>query len=51
MANTRSCNANAENNDYENNNAANLPPPPTLEKGVVMQAQMLQTIQQSIVNM
>jgi hypothetical protein len=42
MVNTRNRNANAENNDAENNNAAN--PPPTLEKVLMMQAQMLQTM-------
>jgi hypothetical protein len=47
MVNTRSRNANAENNDAENNNAANLPPPPV----VVMQVEMLQIMQQSMVNM
>jgi hypothetical protein len=46
MVNTRSRNANAE-----NNNATNLPPPPTLEQVVVMQAQMLQTMEQNMVNM
>jgi hypothetical protein len=40
MVNTRSHNANAE-----NNNTANPPPPPTLEQVLVMQAQMLQTMQ------
>jgi hypothetical protein len=44
MVNTRSCNANAENNDAENNNVANPPPPLTLEHVVVMQAQMRQTM-------
>jgi hypothetical protein len=43
MANTRNHNANIENNDTENNNAVN--PPPTLEQVLVMQAQMLQTMQ------
>jgi hypothetical protein len=47
MVNTRSRNANAENNDAENNNAANPPPPPV----VVMQVEMLQIMQQSMVNM
>jgi hypothetical protein len=51
MVNTRSHNANTKNNDAENNNVANPPPPPILEQVVVMQAQMLQTIQQSKVNM
>jgi hypothetical protein len=51
MVNTRSRNANTENNDAENNNATNPPPPLTLEQVVVMQAQMLQTMQQSMVNM
>jgi hypothetical protein len=49
MVNTRNRNANAENNDVENNNAAN--PPPTLEQVLMMQAQMLQTMQQAMVNM
>ena len=43
MVNTRNRNVNAENNNAENNNAAN--PPPTLEQVLMMQAQMLQTIQ------
>jgi hypothetical protein len=48
MANIRNHNANAE-----NNNAANPPPPPllTLEQVLVMQAQILQTMQQTMVNM
>jgi hypothetical protein len=52
MASTRNCN-NAENNNNENNNAANPPPPPlrTHEQVLAMQAQMLQTIQQTMVNM
>jgi hypothetical protein len=49
MVNTRNYNVNAENNNAENNNAAN--PPPTLEQVLMMQAQMLQTIQQTMVNM
>jgi hypothetical protein len=48
MVNTRNRNANVENNNAENNNAAN--PPPTLEI-LIMQAQMLQTMQQTMVNM
>jgi hypothetical protein len=44
MVNTRNCNINAE-----NNNAAN--PPPTLEQVLMMQAQMLQTMQQTMVDM
>jgi hypothetical protein len=44
MVNTRNRNVNAE-----NNNAAN--PPPTLEQVLMMQAQMLQTMQQTMVNM
>jgi hypothetical protein len=43
MANTHNCNANE-------NNAANNPPP-TLEQILMMQAQMLQTMQQSMANM
>jgi hypothetical protein len=34
-----------------NNNNANPPPPPTLEQVLIMQAQMLQTMQQTMVNM
>jgi hypothetical protein len=46
MANTRNCTAN------ENNNAANNPPPPpTLEQVLIMQAQMLQTMRQTMSNM
>jgi hypothetical protein len=45
MANTRNHGAN------ENNNANNPPPPPTLEKVSIMQAQMLQTMQQTMANM
>jgi hypothetical protein len=44
MANTRNHDAN-ENNNNNNNNSANLPPPPTLEQVLIMQAQMLQTMQ------
>jgi hypothetical protein len=46
--NTRNRNANAENNNAENNNAVNPPPPLTLEQVLVMQAQILQTIQQNL---
>jgi hypothetical protein len=35
----------------ENNNNANPPPPPTLEQVLIMQAQMLQTMQQTMANM
>jgi hypothetical protein len=49
MVNTRNRNANAKNNNAENNNAAN--PPPTLEQVLMMQAQMLRTMQQTMVNM
>jgi hypothetical protein len=45
MANTRNHNINTE----DNNNVAN--PPPTLEQVLMMQAQMLQTMQQTMVNM
>jgi hypothetical protein len=44
MARTRN------NNDGENNNAGN-PPLPTLEQVLMMQAQMLQTMQQTMANM
>jgi hypothetical protein len=47
MANTHNRVAN-ENND---NNNANPSPPPTLEKVSIMQAQMMQTMQQTMVNM
>jgi hypothetical protein len=38
MANTKNCNAN------DDNNQGNLPPPPTVEQVLVMQAQILQTM-------
>jgi hypothetical protein len=47
MANTRNRGANENNN----NNANNPPPPPTLEQVLIMQAQMLQTMQQTMANM
>jgi hypothetical protein len=47
MVNTHNRNT-SENN--ANNVANNLAPPPTLEQILVMQAQMLQTIQQSMAN-
>jgi hypothetical protein len=47
MANTRNRGANENNN----NNNANPPPPPTLEQVLIMQAQMLQTMQQTMANM
>jgi hypothetical protein len=47
MANTHNFAA-YENND---NNNANPPPPPTLEQVLIMQAQMLQTMQQTMTNM
>jgi hypothetical protein len=46
MANTRNRSANKNNN----NNNANPPPPPTLEQVLIMQAQMLQTMQQTMAN-
>jgi hypothetical protein len=53
MTNTRNHNTNAENNNTENNNATNPPPPslPTLEQVLAMQPLMLQTMQQTMVNM
>jgi hypothetical protein len=44
---------NAENNGGSNNQEANPPPPPplTLEQVLAMQAQMLQTMQQALVNL
>jgi hypothetical protein len=52
MANTRNHNNNAKNNNGENNQDANPPPPPlpTLEQVLAMQAQMLQAMQQTMVN-
>jgi type II secretory pathway component PulL len=47
MVNTRSQHANGINE----NNAANPPPPLTLEQVLLMQAQMLQTMQQMMANM
>jgi hypothetical protein len=47
MANTRNHVAN-ENND---NNNASPPPPPTLVQLLIMQAQMLQSMQQTMANM
>jgi hypothetical protein len=47
MANTRNHVSN-ENND---NNNASPPPPPTLVQLLIMQAQMLQTMQQTMANM
>jgi hypothetical protein len=46
MTNTRNRGAN-ENNNHANN----PPPPPTLEQVLIMQAQMLQTMQQTMANM
>jgi hypothetical protein len=53
MANTRNRNNNNGNNNGENNQDANPPPPPlpTLEQVLIMQARMLQTMQQTLVNM
>jgi hypothetical protein len=44
---------NAENNGESNNQDANPPPPPplTLEQLLAMEAQMLQTMQQTLVNL
>jgi hypothetical protein len=54
MANTRNRNNdNNRDNNGENNQNVNPspPPPPTLEQVLIMQAQMLQTMQQTTVNM
>jgi hypothetical protein len=55
MVNTRNCVAtnNAESNRKSNNQGASPPPPPllTLEQVLAMQAQMLQTMQQTLVNL
>jgi hypothetical protein len=45
MANTRNHGANKNKNKNNNNNNANPPPPPTLEQILIVQAQMLQTMQ------
>jgi hypothetical protein len=44
---------NAENNGESNNQEANPPPPPspTIEQVLAMQGQMLQTMQQTLVNL
>jgi hypothetical protein len=44
---------NAENSGENNNKDTNPPPPhsPTLEQVLVIQAQMLQTMQQTMINM
>jgi hypothetical protein len=50
MANTQNYNNNANENNV--NSAANNPPPPlTLEQVLIMQAHMLQTMQQTMANM
>jgi hypothetical protein len=55
MVNTRNRVAanNVENNGVNNNHEANPPPPPplTLKQVLAMQAQMLQTMQQTLVNL
>jgi hypothetical protein len=54
MANTRNRNNNHNrDNNGENNQHVNPPPPPppTLEQMLAMQAQILQTMQQTMVNM
>jgi hypothetical protein len=56
MANTRNhVMANNAQNNGENNNNQNAnpppPPPPTLEQVLAMQAQILQTMQQTMVNL
>jgi hypothetical protein len=50
MANTNNRNNNANENNV-NSAANNPPPPPTLEQVLIMQAQMLQTMQQTMTNM
>jgi hypothetical protein len=55
MSNTRNCVAanNAENNGENNNQDTNPSPPPplTLEQVLAMQAQMLQTMHHTMVNL
>jgi hypothetical protein len=46
MTNTHNREANENNNSSDN-----PPPPPTLEQVLIMQAQMLQTMQQTMANM
>jgi hypothetical protein len=46
MVNTRNRGANEN-----NNNGNNPPPPPTLEQVLIMEAQMLQTMQQTMDHM
>jgi hypothetical protein len=50
MANTRNRNNNVNENNV-NSAANNPPPPPILEQVLIMQAQMLQTIQQTMASM
>jgi hypothetical protein len=50
MANTHNRNSNAIKNNV-NSDANNPPPLPTLEQVLVMQARMLQTMQQTMINM
>jgi hypothetical protein len=50
MANTHNHGAN-ENNNNSNSNNVSPPPPPTLEQVLILQAQMLQTMQQIMANM
>jgi hypothetical protein len=49
MVNTRNRNNNA-NESNVNSAANNPPPPPTLEQVLIIQAQMLQTMQQTMAN-
>jgi hypothetical protein len=53
LIHTRNRNNNNGDNNRENNQNVNPPPPspPTLEQVLVMQAQMFQTTQQTMVNM
>jgi hypothetical protein len=51
MATTHNRGANENNHHHNNNNNANPPPPPTLEQVLIMQAQMLQTMQHAMTNM
>jgi hypothetical protein len=53
MVNIRNGNNNAVNNNGGNNQDVNPPPPPppTLEQVLAMQEQILQTMQQTMINM
>jgi hypothetical protein len=51
MVNTKSRNTTNNHNNGGDINVGNTPPPPTLEQVSTMKAQMLQTMQQTMINM